>query len=139
MEALRKCRKCSKEAHTEEDLTLFIKGKDAKYGRSNLCTVCAKHKNRKWEANNRDKVNRRGKEARARNKERAIEAKGGACVHCGIQYDGTNSVIFDFHHLDPSEKEFNPGTMMKCSWEKIEKEIDKCVLLCANCHRLEHK
>lgn len=136
---LRKCRKCGLEAHTEEDLTLFTKDKRSKYGRTNLCNVCAKHKNRKWGDDNRDKVNKTQQVRGQKQKERAIEAKGGACIHCGIQYDGTNSVIFDFHHLDPSEKEFSPGDIMRGSWEKIEKEIDKCVLLCANCHRLEHK
>jgi predicted HNH restriction endonuclease len=46
----------------------------------------------------------------------------------------------EFHHKDPSLKEFGPsGRILKrLSWEKITKEIDKCILLCANCHRELH-
>ena len=42
-----------------------------------------------------------------------------------------------FHHKDPRKKEynFNDSTM---SIEKYKKELDKCILLCANCHMEEH-
>lgn len=66
----------------------------------------------------------------------AIIYKGGKCVHCGKEYDGTNSCIFDFHHTDPSQKEFCPST--GSTWSKTQPELDKCVLLCTNCHRMEH-
>ena len=45
----------------------------------------------------------------------------------------------DFHHLDPSQKEF--GISMDGitrSWERVQKELDKCVLVCSNCHREIH-
>jgi hypothetical protein len=138
MEALRKCRECGLEAHTEKELELFAKSKESKYGRGNLCSACSTKRSSKWKANNRDKANKQGKETRVKNKKRAIETKGGKCISCGIEHNGTNDVIFDFHHLDPTEKEVDPGKLMGGSWEKVEKEISKCVLLCANCHRLEH-
>lgn len=137
--SLRKCRECGLEAHTEEDLELFTKSKKGKYGRGNLCKGCNSKRGLTWQKDNREKTTKRTKETRNRNKERAIEAKGGACIHCGIKHDGTNAVIFDFHHLAPSEKEVGPSRLMQGSWEKVKKEIDKCVLLCSNCHRLEHK
>lgn len=64
---------------------------------------------------------------------KAVQYKGGKCEQCGY----TGSVAcFDFHHLDPSLKSFaiseDPHTR---SWERIREEIDKCMLLCANCHR----
>ena len=43
----------------------------------------------------------------------------------------------DFHHLDPSIKEFNL-TRNSIGWEKLKPELDKCVLLCSNCHRMIH-
>jgi len=66
-------------------------------------------------------------------KERAIAYLGGHCVLCG--YDKCPSA-FDFHHLDPVEKDFVISA--KTSWETIEPELKKCVLLCANCHREVH-
>jgi hypothetical protein len=42
-----------------------------------------------------------------------------------------------FHHLDPSHKDFTIGGKSK-SWNKIQSELDKCVLLCANCHAEVH-
>ncbi len=43
----------------------------------------------------------------------------------------------DFHHLDPLEKEFTLSARMT-SWSRIKRELDKCVLLCARCHREVH-
>lgn len=64
---------------------------------------------------------------------RAIEYKGGSCVCCG--YDQHPGVL-DFHHLDPALKEFSiSGKGMTRSWGAIQKELDKCILVCANCHR----
>ena len=72
------------------------------------------------------------------NKHKAILYKGSKCARCSIEYDTHNACIFDFHHLDPKGKDFNPGEKMGLSWNNIKTEIDKCVLLCANCHRLTH-
>ena len=66
----------------------------------------------------------------------AVNYKGGRCEKCG--YDKCID-SFDFHHKNPSEKEFGIGSKgVTRSWEKTRKEIDKCILLCANCHREEH-
>lgn len=66
-----------------------------------------------------------------------IEYKGGKCILCGTRYDGRNSAMFDFHHLDPSQKEHNFGGMNRVL-KSAKVELDKCVLVCANCHRLLH-
>ena len=66
-------------------------------------------------------------------KERAVQYKGGKCQHCG--YDKCNEAL-EFHHINPEEKDFGMGEHM--SWERTKKELDKCILLCANCHREEH-
>lgn len=44
-----------------------------------------------------------------------------------------------FHHLDPSTKETDVAKMLSWSLEKIKVEINKCVVLCLNCHPLVHK
>lgn len=63
----------------------------------------------------------------------AIEYKGGKCQLCGYnKYQGA----LDLHHVDPKQKEFNISRKGHSrSWERVKKEIDKCILVCANCHR----
>lgn len=75
----------------------------------------------------------KAKHAELRN--RAIEHGGGRCKICG--YDKCVAAL-DFHHLDPSKKEFTPSKGYKKSWTKLKQEIDKCILLCSNCHREVH-
>ena len=66
----------------------------------------------------------------------AIDYKGGKCVLCGYSRDPK---ALDFHHLDGSKKEFGLSDRgMTRSWEKIKSEVDKCVLVCSNCHREIH-
>jgi len=66
----------------------------------------------------------------------AVNYKGGCCQACG--YDRCIEAL-EFHHLDPLLKDF--GISYKGyarSWERVRLEADKCVLLCANCHREVH-
>lgn len=69
-------------------------------------------------------------------KEKAVEYKGGKCVYCG--YDKCISAL-EFHHRDPKEKEFAWDAMRKQTWAKVVHELDKCELVCANCHREVHE
>ena len=57
-----------------------------------------------------------------------------SCAKCG----DTRTYVLDYHHRDSTEKEFTIGKMKKGSLELIQKEIDKCIVLCANCHREFH-
>lgn len=69
---------------------------------------------------------------------KAIEYKGCSCIDCGLTYPNISSSVFDFHHLNPDEKDFDWGKLRLFSWDKIVAELDKCVLLCSNCHRIRH-
>ena len=60
-------------------------------------------------------------------------ANQGKCVHCGWQ---GNQAALQFHHL--TGKDFTIGNVANKSWVSIKKEIQKCILLCANCHMIEH-
>lgn len=66
---------------------------------------------------------------------RALEYKGGKCLRCG--YDKCYSAL-QFHHRDPSEKEMDWKYLRKRSWDFIKLELDKCDLLCSNCHAEVH-
>lgn len=63
----------------------------------------------------------------------AIKYKGGKCQVCGYnKYPGG----LDLHHIDPKIKSFSIGHRgYTRSWEKVKEELNKCVLVCANCHR----
>jgi hypothetical protein len=66
----------------------------------------------------------------------AIEQFGGKCQRCG--YDKCINAL-QFHHVDPSTKEFEPTyIIMRMSWENAYKELQKCILVCANCHAEIH-
>ena len=87
---------------------------------STYCTVCTREYNR-----HRTQIN----------KLKAVEYLGGQCIICGYNtcYDA-----LDFHHKDPSKKDFTISKGKDKSWDSIIEELDKCVLLCSNCHRELH-
>lgn len=57
-----------------------------------------------------------------------------SCTKCGIQ----DHRVMEFHHV--KDKKYDIGRMANrgYSWETIKKEIDKCIPLCSNCHRIVH-
>jgi len=69
------------------------------------------------------------------NKQKAVAYKGGKCEKCGY-----NKCIaaMDFHHINPDDKMYDVKDIMARKWETIKSEIEKCMLLCSNCHREEH-
>lgn len=73
---------------------------------------------------------------RKRTKEKLIEYKGGKCEKCG--YNKCSDAL-EFHHNNPNEKDFGISTRGDIkSFEALKKEVDKCTLLCSNCHRELH-
>lgn len=70
-------------------------------------------------------------------REMAVEYGGGKCKICG--YKKCNRAL-SFHHLDPAKKDFGlSADGFTRSWEKIKPELDKCILVCANCHMEIHE
>lgn len=69
-------------------------------------------------------------EWRKRTKIKLVEYKGGECVKCG--YKKSISAL-SFHHLDPTKKDFTISSKTY-SFERLKKEVDKCILVCSNCH-----
>ncbi len=72
---------------------------------------------------------------RVRFKKKAVAYKGGKCLKCGYS---RCSAAFDFHHRDPTQKDFPLTKGASMSWSKAQQELDKCDLLCATCHREVH-
>ena len=69
-------------------------------------------------------------------KKMLIEYKGSKCEYCG--YDKCMRAL-EFHHLNPNEKDFGLSRCLSKSIPLLKKEVDKCILLCSNCHAEEHE
>jgi transposase len=75
----------------------------------------------------REAVIRRRRKA----KEILVREAGGRCQLCG--YDRSQAAL-EFHHLDPDTKEFGVARRGAHGIDRLRAEIEKCVLLCSNCH-----
>ena len=81
---------------------------------------------------NKFHVNKRRKKLKVM----AVEYKGGKCSKCG--YSRCIDAM-EFHHSDPNKKDFGIAAMgYTRSWDSVKAELDKCILVCANCHREIH-
>jgi predicted DNA-binding protein YlxM (UPF0122 family) len=101
-------------------------------------TVIANTENKRIVLNEIERRKRnyeRVKSRRQKLKEMSVEYLGGKCMKCG--YNKCIAAL-DFHHRDPNEKEFSVSKYQNLSWLKIMIELDKCDLLCSNCHRELH-
>lgn len=93
-----------------------------------------------WYAKNRGtmverSVRYRREVARPRNRAYVNEVKARlGCRRCGIK----DHRVLDFHHLGDKEQAVALAVGASWSIRKLQAEIDKCIVLCANCHRIEH-
>lgn len=91
----------------------------------------AREKNReKWNAYCR----KRTRERYHGNREYFLDALGGACYHCG----NSDKRVLEFDHINPWEKVKSVSALLQlANRDKIREEVDKCRLLCANCHKIK--
>lgn len=115
----KKCSKCK----IEKPISDFYPQRGHKYGVMSLCRDCFNQLCVKRWINKKIKY---------------IQYLGGECSRCHIKLNNTNYSIFDFHHLNPSEKEYSWGKLRLFSEDKVIQELNKCQLLCSNCHRIIH-
>jgi hypothetical protein len=98
----------------------------------------AKHKeySRKHYEENRENIKRQTKESKAKQRVEWYAFKATLkCAHCEFDH----IAAMDFHHEDPTTKEGNVHDYVSNGqFAKAYKEIKKCIVLCANCHRIHH-
>jgi predicted HNH restriction endonuclease len=104
-----KCKRCK----CEKDYTEFYPRRDSVYS---YCKQCSAEITI---------------ERQRKNKKQAIDYLGGKCRICG--YDKCQQAL-QFHHKDPKEKDFEIGKSHGKVFKNIKDELDKCILLCSNCH-----
>lgn len=113
--------------------TCKIEGCNKNIRISGLCAQHYKEINSESYQKQIDRIKKRNRDI----KNLAIEYKGNKCVSCG--YNKCQAAL-DFHHINHGEKEFGIADMISKSmnFEEIKLELDKCILLCSNCHREYH-
>ena len=78
--------------------------------------------------------NKRSVERNREARQRICDYMGGRCDVCGASH----IAVLTVHHLDPSMKDPNFSNHRGWSWERIQRELKSCKLLCHNCHAIEH-
>lgn len=104
-------------------------------GFTGTCRRCNRVRINKWYKDNRK---RRQEEANIRNQKRKtdlVNKFGNKCFDCKRTFP---LCVYDFHHLDNSTKDMNPSKALTMKVERMNEELEKCVMLCANCHRIRH-
>lgn len=79
-------------------------------------------------------ANIRAKQLHKEVKAKCVEYKGGKCQKCGYS---KCPLALEFHHIESDKKEFNV-TGRKSFTGQVREELDKCILVCSNCHREIH-
>ena len=127
------CTKCGE----EKPLTEFNFKNKAKSKRQAQCKECQRARerelyNQSYKYRNRDLYNQNRRKWRVEMRHTIQEIKRCGCCICGE----TELCCLDFHHL--RDKEFELAKAPDVSKERLYKELEKCIVLCANCHRKLH-
>lgn len=103
--------------------------------RQYICKSCQKMVSNQWYLNNRQKqIDNIKRNNNLLRKKFQTWKTTLSCIICRENYVG----CLDFHHLDPSQKDFAISRNTGTSIPKLIKELDKCVVLCKNCHVKVH-
>lgn len=118
---LRTCTKCGQ----TKDITQFSYKLKSKNIRQTICKKCF-----------RQSAAMRLRQTYHRNKDYVNNLKkSGCCQKCGQK----RYYLLQYHHVNKQEKEYNVSKLLSnASFDRILSEIDKCILLCCNCHRQFH-
>jgi hypothetical protein len=117
---LKKCKYCNK-YYPENDFGIALTIKDRVYRRKK-CRDCYRKTKKELQQKYRLWIDKYKTEKK--------------CCKCGID----DYRVLEFHHKNGSEKEFSVGEISTKGYglKKIEKELKKCLVICANCHRKFH-
>ena len=108
------CQQCGKEKDKNNDY--YWSGNKTR----NICKDCVKENEKKKYQDRIEQIN---------NYKKTLK-----CKKCGE----TRYYLFDFHHRNPKEKDYSISDHTRAKFETIKTEIDKCDVLCSNCHREWH-
>ena len=94
-------------------------------------------KNRAYHEANKEEISAKNRAKHAERNLMLFNYKGAKCCHCGL-HEPDRLEIYDYHHIDPATKLHGVSNILTGPIERLMTEVDKCLLLCSNCHRTEH-
>ena len=122
---------------TQKPESDFFSNKKRKSGFDCYCKECRRIYSRKHYKMQTEYYENKNIRRKKKTRAYVVDFRTGMkCARCGFD----NPAALDFHHLDPTQKEFSisQAHVRGIGLERIKKEIEKCIILCANCHRIEH-
>lgn len=125
---MKQCPECK----LSKDFSFFSKNKNKKDGLQRICKVCVAEQSKKSYNKIPDNYKNRAKKQNEKTVDFVFKyIQNRSCCKCGDK----RYWILDFHHIDPTIKKANIGNLKRsgCTQKLIE-EINKCILLCKNCH-----
>jgi hypothetical protein len=123
----------------EKSLDCFARNPQKKDGLNYKCKECQNKYIKEHYKNNKYYYVKKAKENKTKTKkiisQIKSEIKSGGCCICGESHPAT----LDFHHKNKDDKLFTIGqNKLHYGVETVKKELDKCIVLCSNCHRKLH-
>jgi len=131
IDGFKRCRVCKE----VKSISAYHPNKQCSQGVTGTCKPCSMVRVQQWYADNRS---RRQDVANTRNRARKkmiVEHFGNKCNDCEQTFP---QYVYEFHHLDPKQKDVNPSKAIGYGEEKMWKELNNCVMLCSNCHKIRH-
>lgn len=131
----KQCAKCKITKPIDE----FHNNSLSKCGKTSYCKKCAidnaKLSYKRLYQKNKDKIYKRARQRALIFTNIVNDIKSiRSCIFCGEN----EPICLDFHHLDPTQKDYNISVLVQAKSRKIVDEIQKCVVVCSNCHRKVH-
>lgn len=128
---MKKCSKCKKEL----DEINFSKDCSRHDGLSNKCKDCQRKMTRKHYLKNKNVYKNRQRIRKLEHLEILNKIKeDSGCVICGE----SRVICLDFHHKNKNDKNFTISSNLGKSIDELLNEVEKCIVVCANCHRIIH-
>ena len=127
----------NKEKRQESDKKRYQLNKEKlrEYGKeyNQLNKEKLREQKRKWQENNKEKWKGYLREHREKKKAICLEYLGGKCVKCG------STERLEFDHIDRTTKKYSIGGRVSHNFDNLKEELNKCQLLCYDCHKVKTK
>jgi hypothetical protein len=130
--------KMDAENMSNEDRKDYYKAERRRLAAAGLCQNCAKNPvNGTTLCDDCRRIHNERQNVRyQKRKQRIVDYMGGVCEGCGQSYP---LCVYDLHHIERGVKDYSfGGNAIKRPLEELKPELDKCALLCSNCHRILH-
>ena len=123
-----KCNSCGKIKRKRWATTFTQTGKPEYRPR---CKDCNREFTRNQSNRNRESISKNAKARKSARKSECISYLGGKCYRCAYK---KSTHALTFHHKSRAEKDGDISSMLDYSWLRLRRELDRCVLVCFNCH-----